>query len=77
MRQRRPDGADVAHHVELPGRVPLVVGNVLEACDAGDPDVVDEDVEASEDTRRFVHDTRRLVGADQVGDDVRRLSHLG
>ena len=52
MRQRRPDRADVAHDVQLPHRVPLLVGHVLEAGLDGVADVVDQHVEPVERTHR-------------------------
>ena len=55
MWERRPDRAHVAHHVELPVHVPLGILDLLEARLPRDADVVDEDVEPSEQRCRLAH----------------------
>ncbi len=77
MRQRRSDRADIAHDVELPVRVPLLVGDVLEARLARDPDVVDQDVETAERSDRLGHGALWLARHGQVALDVECLSDAG
>ena len=48
VRERRPDRADVAHDVRVPGRLPLGVGQLVPGGDAGHAEVVHEHVEAAE-----------------------------
>ena len=55
-RQDLPRGADVAHEVELEGRVPVLVADVVEAADGAGADVVDEDVDlAARRRQKRVH----------------------
>ncbi len=70
MRQRSANRSDVAHHVQLPVGVPLVVGNVLEARVPRDPDVVDEHVEPAERGARLGDRTLGLTGAREIRRDV-------
>ena len=77
QRQRRTDRADVAHDVELPVGVPLLVGDVLEPRLPRDADVVHEHVEPAERSRRVAHGSLGLARASQVGHDVRGLADAG
>ncbi len=75
-RQPGANRADVAHHVQLPVRVPLLVRYLVEACLPGCADVVDEHVEAAERGRGFRDDPRRLTCAAQIRYDMQQLTHV-
>ena len=77
VRQRRADRAHVAHDVELPVRVPLLVGDVLEPRLPRDADVVDEHVEPAERRRGLGDDALGLAGEREIGNDVRDLADAG
>ena len=77
MRERCTRCADVAHDVQLPVRIPLVVEDVLEPGDARKADVVDEDVEPTEDLGRRGDGAFGLTGTRQIGGDVSLLADLG
>ena len=55
VRECGADRAHIAHHVQLPVGVPLLVRDLLEPGLPRDADVVDEDVEAAERLRRLLH----------------------
>ena len=59
--------AHVAHDVELPVGIPLLVGHLLEARLPRDADVVDENVEATESVHRLGDGALGLAGERQVG----------
>jgi broad specificity phosphatase PhoE len=77
MRKRLADRAHVAHDVELPIRVPLVVADLLEARVPRNTDVVDEDVQSAQLRGSLGDDPFGLAGMGQVGDDMRLLAHAG
>ena len=77
MRQRGANRPDVAHDVQLPVGVPLVVGNVLEAGVPRDADVVHEHVEAAEGRNRLVDDASGLTAERQIRRDMRLLADTG
>ena len=62
LHQRRggPDGAHVAHHVQVPHRVPVLVRELVEADLARDAHVVDEHVDAAEGVRGVLDDVLGL-----------------
>ena len=66
-RQRSADRPDVTHQVQLPVRVPLVVGNVLELRLTRRADVVDEAVDRSELGEGAVDHPLRSAGSREVG----------
>src|ERR687896_1406880 len=74
MWQSGPDRPDVAHDVQLPERIPLLVGHLLEAGLPREADIVDEDVETAQLTNRLLHERRRGRWLGEVGDDVQRLA---
>jgi broad specificity phosphatase PhoE len=74
MWKRPADAAYVAHDVELPVLVPLLVLHILEARLAGDSDVVHEDVEPTERSCGFRDRALGLAWAREVGDDVGHLA---
>ena len=76
MRQGGADRSDVAHHVQLPVRVPLLVSDVLEPGLPGDAGVVDEHLEAAEG--RTVSETARSGSPElEVACHVERLADAG
>ena len=77
MRKGRADRAHVAHHVQLPERVPLLVGDLLEAGLIGVADVVYEAVQAAERADRLVDDAFGLAPAREIGCDVKSLTDAG
>ena len=56
--------------LSLPGVLPDLVAQLLEAVDLGPADVVDEAVDASEAFERGCDDSLGLTGAREVGRDV-------
>ena len=62
--------ADRAHQVQLPGALPDLLGELLEAVDLGPAEVVDEAVDAAEGVERGRDDALRLAGSGEVGGDV-------
>ena len=77
MRERGADRAHIAHDVQLPHRVPLLVRNILEASLDRIADVVHENVEASELGDRGLDEACRRVRLGQVGPDMKRLADRG
>ena len=69
--------AHITHHVELPVRVPLLVGNVLEPRVSRDACVVDEDVEPRELAGGLCGHPFGLAGLREIGNDVRKLADTG
>src|SRR4249919_1307832 len=76
MRERAPDGPHVAHDVQLPIRIPLVVSDLLEARLPCDTDVVDEDVEAADGFDGNLDDPLRFARQGEICDDVGLLPHV-
>ena len=62
-RQHGADRADVAHDVQLPELVPLLVGDLLERALVRDADVVHEHVDAAELGFGLAIEPLRLAGA--------------
>ena len=77
MRERSSDRAHVAHDVQLPHRIPVLVGDLLEARLNRVADVVDEDVKAPELAHRGLDQPCRRVGLGQVRPHVQRLADRG
>src|SRR5581483_6290832 len=69
-RQRDAQRAHSAHHVGLPGALPDVVDELVEAVDLGPADVVHEHVDAAESRQRRLHDTLRAAAFGEVRGDV-------
>ncbi len=70
MRERGADRAHVAHHVELPVLLPLLVRHFLELRLTGDADVVDEHVEPAERARGLLDDA---LGLARIGNEPARI----
>ena len=70
-------GAHVAHHVQLPHRIPVRVRNLLEPRLDRDADVVDEHVEPAERIDGLLDETRRRVRLGQVGANMERFTTVG
>ena len=68
------DCAHVAHDVQLPVRVPLLVGHLLELGLARDADVVDENLQAPQAARRFRDGSLRLARLREIGRNVQHLA---
>ena len=77
MRQGGADRSHVAHHVQLPVRVPLVVGDVLEPRLPRDADVVDEHVEPAERGRGLADGALGLSRRARDPRHVRGLADAG
>ena len=77
VRQRGADRPHVAHDVQLPVRVPLVVGHVLEPRLPRDADVVDEHVEPAESSRGLCDGALGLSGRREIAGHVERLADAG
>ncbi len=77
VRQCRPDRPDVAHHVQVPRRVPVRVRHVLEGGVDREADVVHQDVEAAERTGGVGDDACRCGGVGEIRLHVRLLADSG
>ena len=76
-RQGRANRAHVAHDVQLPVGIPLLVEHLLEARLPRDADVVDENVEAAERVHRRGDGVLGLAGERQVSRHVCDLAGSG
>ena len=65
------------HHVQLPGRLPVLVGDVVELSPLRLAGVVDDHVEAAEALGRLLEDALARVGVGDVERKRRRLAALG
>ena len=71
----RADRAHVAHHVQLPRLLPLLVGHLVERrAGSREADVVDEHVDRPSSRRLGDHAARARPARDEVGRDVERLA---
>ena len=77
MRECGADRAHVAHHVQAPVFVPLLVGHLLESGLPRDAHVVYEHVEASERGDRLGDCPLGLASLAEIGGDVQRLPDPG
>src|ERR687887_653222 len=75
MWQSGADRAHVAHHVELPVALPFRVLDLLEASNARDAGVVDENVETAESLGRAGNRATRPLRLCEVDANVRSLAH--
>ena len=67
--QHRLSRTHGAHHVQLPGLLPELLGQLLEAVDLGPADVVDEAVDAAKTLERSLDQPLGLPGR-EIGRDV-------
>ena len=74
VREAGADRAHVAHHVQLPVRLPFLVRHLLEPSLPRDPDVVDEAVEPAERGRRLSDQALGLPRLREIAGDVPRLA---
>ena len=72
-----PDRPHVAHHVQLPHRVPLLVGNVGEVDLHGEADVVHEAVDPAERLLGLGDDSLWLPGLREVAGDAELRGRVG
>ena len=75
-RERRADGAQVAHDVQLPERVPVGVLELLEADLHREADVVDEAVDTPELRLGPPDELARCIGVGEVAGDADRGARL-
>jgi hypothetical protein len=70
------DRADIAHDVQLPELVPLLVGHLFERALVCEADVVDEHVDSAEPLFDLADEALRFAELCEIGCDMQRLADL-